>query len=103
MDASEHAFPAVGTQTQTAGQEIEEQLIVFSLLRVRLGDRLRLTESVPAAREESGAGSVGEKAVVTDSDKALGEDVEEEAADELLKRKRQRSDPMAAVVLESGR
>jgi len=99
--ASEHAFPAVGTQTQTAGQESEEQLIVFSLLRVRLSDRPRLTESVPAAREESGAGSVGEKAVVADSDKALGENVKEEAADELLKRKRQRSDPTAAVILEA--
>ena len=101
MDASEQAPAAVGTQTQTAGQEIEEQFTVSSVLGVWLGDRLRLTESVPAAREESGAGSVGEKAVVADSDEALGEDVKEEATYELLKRKRQSSDPTAAVILET--
>jgi hypothetical protein len=81
LDASEHAFSAVGTQTQTGGQEIEEPFTVLSVLGVRLGDRLRLTESVPAEREELGTGSVGQKAVVTDPDKALGEDVEPEHAE----------------------
>ncbi len=81
LDASEHAFPAVGTQTQATGQEFEEPLTVLSVLGVRPGDRLRLAESVPAAGEELGPGSVGQKAVVTDPDEALGEDVEEEAAD----------------------
>jgi len=84
-DTSEQAFPAVGTPTQVPGQEFEEPLTV---LGVRLGDRLRLTESVPAAREELGQGSVGQKAVVTHPDKALGEDVEEEAATELTERER---------------
>jgi hypothetical protein len=87
---------------QTAGQEeIEERLTVFSVHGAWLGHRLRLTESIPAAREESGAGSVGKKAVVTDPDEALGEDVKEEAADELLKRKRQRSGATTAVILEA--
>ena len=91
----------MGTQTQAAGQESEEPFTVLSVLGVRLGDRLRLTESLPAAGQELGPGSVGQKAVVTDPDKALGEDVEEEAANELPKRKGQGSDPTAAVILET--
>ena len=104
LDASEHAFLAVGTQTQAPGQEIEEPLTavtVLSVLGVRPGHCIRLAESVPAAGEELGPGSVGQKAVVTDPDKALGEDVEEEAANELPKRKGQGSDPTAAVILET--
>ena len=101
LNASEQAFPAVGTQTQAGGQQIEEPLTVVSVLGVRPGGRLRLAESVPAAGEKLGPGSVGQEAVVTDADKALGDDVEEEAADELMKMKGQRSDPMAAVILET--
>ena len=62
LDATEHGFPAVGTPTQAPGQEFEEPVTVLGF---RLGDRLRLAESVPAAREEMGPGSVGQKAVVT--------------------------------------
>jgi hypothetical protein len=91
----------MGTPLQAGGQKIEEPPTVLSVLGVRPGDRLGLAESVPAAGEESGPGSVGQKAVVTDPDKALGEDVEEEAANELPKRKGQGSDPTAAVILET--
>ena len=103
LDASEHAFPAVGTQTQSPGQEIEEPLTVLSVLSVWPGHRFRLTESVPTAGEELGTGSVGKKAVVTDPDEALGEHVEEEAADELPKREGQSSDPLATILLETER
>lgn len=101
LDASEHGFPAVGTQTQAGGQEIEEPFTVLSVLGVRPGRCIRLAESVPAAGEEAGPGSVGKKAVVTDPTEALGEDMEKEAADELPKRKGERSDPIAAVILET--
>jgi hypothetical protein len=101
LDASEHAFLAVGTQTQAPGQEIEEPLTaltVLSVLGVRPGHCIRLAESVPAAGEELGPGSVGQKAVVTDPDKALGEDVEEEAANELTERERLGPGAARAVV-----
>ena len=101
LDTSKHAFATVGTQTQTPGQEIEERRAVIRVLGVRVTLASRLTEGLPAAREELGAGSIGEKAVVTDPDEALGQDVEEEAADELPKRKGQRSGATAAVILEA--
>ena len=103
LHASEHAIPAVGTETQSARQEIEEPLPVLSVLGVQPGDRLRLTESVPAAGEELGPAAVSEKAVVPDPYEALGEDVEEETAGELPKRKGESSDPLAAVLLETER
>lgn len=70
------------------------------MLRARLGDGSILIEGGPAAGEQSSAGAVGQEAVVADADEALGKDVEQEAADELLKRKRQNSRPPATVVLE---
>jgi hypothetical protein len=103
LHASEHAISAVGTETQTARQEIEELFTVLSVLGAQPGDGLRLTESVAAAGEELGPGAVSQKAVVPDPYEALGEDVEEETATELPKRKGQSSDPLAAVLLEPER
>jgi hypothetical protein len=103
LDASECASLAVGTQTQAGGQEIEEPFTVLSVLGVRPGPCIRLAESVAAAGEELGPAAVSQKAVVPDPYEALGEDVEEETATELPKRKGQSSDPLAAVLLETER
>jgi hypothetical protein len=60
-----------------------------------------LIESTPATREQPGAGAVGEEAVVADADEALGQHVEQEAADEFGKGEGQSSRPTAAVVFEA--
>jgi hypothetical protein len=73
----------VGTPTPSPGQKVGEGLPVVRGAGVRLGFGRRRAESLAAAREEPGAGAVGQKAVVTDPDEALGKDVEEEAATEL--------------------
>ncbi len=60
-----------------------------------------MIESTPATREQPGAGAVGEEAVVADADEALGQHVEQEAADEFGKGEGQSSRPTAAVVFEA--
>ena len=58
--------------------------------RFRLGpwSLWRLVEQAPAAGELRRAGAVGEKAEVPDPDEAVGDDMEEKAADELLRLQR---------------
>lgn len=99
LDASKQAFLAVGAETQPRRQEMEEPFTVLGVLGFRLGEGLRLTESGPAAGEESGPATVGQKAVVADPDEALGEDMEEEAATELTKGERLGPGPAGSVVL----
>lgn len=101
LDASEDALLTVGTESETLGQEIEEAVGVFPELGAHLADRALVVEGLPAGGEQSSAEAVGQEAVVADADKALGEDVEQEAADELVKGKRQGSRPTAAVVFET--
>ena len=60
---------------------------------------LRLAESAPAAGEQSCSAAVGEEAIVADTDEALGEDVQEEAASELSEREREGPGPATPVVL----
>ncbi len=48
------------------------------------GGRGGLGEELPAAGEFGLAGAVGEEAEVADADEAVGDDMEEEAADELV-------------------
>ena len=57
-------------------------------LRRRGRRRQGLAEEVPAARQLGLPGAVGEDAEVPNADKVLGDDVEQEAADELLGRQR---------------
>ena len=56
--------------------------------RVSRGGGGRLLEQAPAASELRRAGAVGEKAKVPDPDEAIGDDMEQEAADELLRLQR---------------
>ena len=95
VDATEDALPAMGTPTQSFGQNFKRPLIV---LATRHGGVLPLTERIATTREELGAGAVGEKAVVADPNKTLGEDVEEEAPTELAKGERLGPGPAGAVV-----
>jgi len=44
------------------------------------------TEKLKAKRQEGGAPAVGEEAEVADADEALGEQVQQEAAEELIER-----------------
>ena len=46
--------------------------------------RLRQVEQLTGTRDVVGASGVGEEAVVTDAVKAVGQDVDQEAADELV-------------------
>ena len=58
-----------------------------------------MAESATAAREESCAAAVGEEPIVADTDEALGEDVQQEAAGELTEWERERPRSPTAVVL----
>ena len=60
---------------------------------------LRLAERATAAREQSCAAAVGEKPVVADTDEALGQDVQQEAAGELTEWEREGPRAATAVVL----
>jgi hypothetical protein len=92
---------AVRTQAESGGQEGEEQFGLFGGSATGVGVDLGLAERIATGGEESGSASIGEEAVVADADEAFRKNVEQEAARELLKRKRERSRPSAAVVLEA--
>ena len=100
LDAPHGTASTVGTEAQALGQKLKEGLVVLAspghLLDVRV---LGLAESATAAHEKSCAAAVGEEAIVTDTDEALGEDVEQEAATELTEREREGPGPATAVVL----
>jgi hypothetical protein len=101
LDASQESLLAVRAQTEAVGQEIQEVLAEAGVLGTSIRVPAFLVESTPARREHPGAGAVGEEAVVADADEALGQHVEQEAADELGKGEGQSSRPTAAVVLEA--
>ena len=71
------------------------------MLGTLLGDGVALSERLSTACEKAYAHAVGEEAVVADADEAFGEDVEQEASDELGKRQAQGSRSTAAIVLEA--
>jgi hypothetical protein len=64
---------------------------------IGLGLRCRRIEQLARPRNVVGAGSTGEQAVVADAVEAVGQDVDEEAADELVGGERPALVPRAAV------
>jgi hypothetical protein len=84
LHAAEHALLAVRTQAESGGQEGEEQFGLFGGSATGVGVDLGLAERIAARGEEPRSASIGEDAVVADADEALREDVEQEAARELL-------------------
>ncbi len=65
----------------------------------RAGGRGGLGQDLAAARELGGPGAVGEEAKVADADEAVGDDVEEEAADELRRLQLHHLDAIAVGVV----
>jgi hypothetical protein len=101
LDASKRPPSAVGTGPQAGGQEVGEEAGV-GVGGLRFGGDAtsgRLTQGVATAGEELGAAAVGEEPVVADAHEALRQDVEQEASNKLLKRKREGSRSAATVVL----
>ncbi len=100
FDAPHRTAPTVGAEAEARGQKVEEGLVVLAWLGRSFELRiLRLAESAPAAGEQSCSAAVGEEAIVADTDEALGEDVQEEAASELSEREREGPGPATPVVL----
>ena len=75
----ERAFLAEGAANRIlAGESTEEVLPRFARRRWRSG-RSRLIEELPRVRDEPAAPAIGEKAEVSDTDEAAGQDVLDEA------------------------
>ena len=100
LDAPHRTASTVGTEAEARGQKVEEGLVVLAWLGRSFELRiLRLAERATAAGEQSRAAAVGEEPIVADTDEALGEDVEQEAASELSEREREGPRSPSAIVL----
>ena len=76
----DHASAAAWTRARRGGR-----LVAFIVIGINsLGLGLLATEQLAGACDVVGAGGLGEQAVMTDTVEALGQDVDEEAADELV-------------------
>ena len=76
----DHASAAAWTRARQGGRLVA--FIVIGISSLALG--LLATEQLAGACDVVGAGGLGEQAVVADTVEALGQDVDEEAADELV-------------------
>ena len=76
----DHASAAAWTRARQGGRLVA--FIVIGISSLALG--LLATEQLAGACDVVGAGGLGEQAVMTDTVEALGQDVDEEAADELV-------------------
>jgi len=76
----DHASTAAWTRVREGGRLVA--IIIIGIGSLALG--LLATEQLASACDVIGAGGLGEQAVVADAVEALGQDMDEEAADELL-------------------
>ena len=76
----DHASAAAWTRARQGGRLVA--IIVIGIGSLALG--LLATEQLAGACDVVGAGGLGEQAVVADTVEALGQNVDEEAADELV-------------------
>lgn len=99
LDAPEGAPATLDAKARRLGRKIEGGLWRLVGLGWRMGVGVGLAKGEAAAGQEAGLRGMGEEPIVADSDKAFGEDVEEETAAELAERKGEGPVSSAAVVL----
>ncbi len=84
------SWAAVSLSMTTMGPpqlgQSQSGLVSLAVDAVWLGLRLHHCEGLPAKWQESGPAPVGEKAEMANADEAFGEQVQQEAAQELIER-----------------
>jgi len=99
LHATKYALFAAGTDVQLTGPAVEGDLIATNRFGLRRHGVFLLPERQARTGEQARTTGVGEEPVIADTDEALGQDMQQEAAGELMEWERERSDPATSIVL----